>query len=141
MHTLSLEPDPSETDIHSAIWKGLREFNEQHTGPAPARPLAVFVRDEAGVALGGLEAQLRWSWLYIENFWLPEGLRGQGLGSQLLHSAEQFAVEQGCVGSYLDTFEFQALPFYERHGYTVFGVLEGFPPGFRRYSLQKRLVP
>jgi hypothetical protein len=39
----------------------------------------------------------------------------------------------------LDTFEFQALPFYERRGYRVFGTLDGFPPGYRRFYLQKSL--
>ena len=58
-----------------------------------------------------------------------------------LRAAEQFALEHGCPGSYLDTFEFQALPFYERHGYTVFGVLEDYPPGSRRFYLRKVLAP
>jgi hypothetical protein len=32
----------------------------------------------------------------------------------------------------------QALAFYERQGYTVFGVLDDFPPGHRKYFLAKR---
>jgi GNAT superfamily N-acetyltransferase len=141
MPTVSVELDPSEDEIRSAIWAGLRAYNEQHAGASRIHNFAVFARDETGTAVGGLHGQLRWGWLYVDNFWLPEALRGQGLGSTLLQAAEQLAVERGCTGSYLDTFEFQALPFYERHGYTVFGTLEGYPPPYRRYFLRKALAP
>jgi GNAT superfamily N-acetyltransferase len=139
MAAVSVELAPADEEIRNAIWAGLRVYNETHAGPPGTRPFAVFVRNEAGCAVGGLHGDLRWGWLHVDNFWLPEALRGQGLGSALLRAAEALALEHGCTGSYLDTFEFQALPFYERHGYTVFGALDGFPPGFKRYFLQKRL--
>jgi hypothetical protein len=45
------------------------------------------------------------------------------------------------VGVYLDTFEYQARPFYEKLGYDVFGTLDGYPPGYRQYHLAKRFPP
>jgi hypothetical protein len=54
--------------------------------------------------------------------------------------AEQHARDQrGCIGARLDTWGFQAKPFYEALGYTVFGVLEDYPPGETEYLLAKRL--
>ena len=47
--------------------------------------------------------------------------------------------ERGCIGVRLDTWGFQAKPFYEKQGYTVFGVLEDYPPGETEYQLAKRL--
>ena len=41
--------------------------------------------------------------------------------------------------AWLDTYDFQARPFYERHGYAVFGELDGFPNGHRRWFMRKRL--
>ena len=140
MPTVSVQLDPSEEEIRTAIWIGLRAYNVQHAGASDTRSFAVFARDETGLAVGGLHGQLRWGWLHVDNFWLPEALRGQGLGSALLCAAEQLALQHGCTNSYLDTFEFQALPFYERHGYTIFGVLNGYPPGHRRFYLQKALA-
>jgi len=46
--------------------------------------------------------------------------------------------EQGRV-IWLDTFSFQARPFYERLGFSLFGALAGYPPGSARHFLVKRL--
>jgi hypothetical protein len=50
---------------------------------------------------------------------------------------EQWGWLSGC----LSTFEFQALPFYEEHGYSTFGTLEDFPTGtgFCRFFMRKNL--
>ena len=44
------------------------------------------------------------------------------------------------VCAWLDTFEFQARGFYERLGYTCFGRLEDYPPGFARYFMKKTMT-
>ena len=59
----------------------------------------------------------------------------------MMKLAEEEAIRRGCVGAWLDTHSFQARPFYEKLGYTVFGVLENFPPGHTRYYLRKSLAP
>jgi hypothetical protein len=53
--------------------------------------------------------------------------------------AESEAVARGCHGAWLDTFEFQARPFYERLGYVCFGELEDYPVGSARYFMRKLL--
>ena len=60
-------------------------------------------------------------------------------GSALLRQAECLARDAGCVAVKLDTYEFQAKPFYEKAGYVVFGILEGFPANTCTYYLQKAL--
>jgi len=136
--SLEIELTPGPDDLR-VVRDGLREFTDLHAGPVNARPFGVFARDPEGRVLGGLEGELRWTWLFIAHLWLPEGLRGRGLGSALLERAESFAREHGCIGVYLDTLEFQALEFYQHRGYSIYGVLEGFPPGSQRFHLQKRL--
>jgi GNAT superfamily N-acetyltransferase len=88
---------------------------------------------------GGLIAFRLYRWLFVKEFWLPEDLRGGGLGAALMARAESEAAAMGCVGVWLDTFSFQARPFYERLGYRVFGTIEDFPPGHARHYLSKRL--
>ena len=100
---------------------------------------AQIIDDEAGKTLGGLSGVTYWRWLYIQLFWLPEPLRGAGLGSEILASAEAEARARGCVDVWLDSFSFQAPGFYQRHGYRSFGTLDDYPPGQRRVFLTKRL--
>ncbi|MBN1956240.1 MAG: GNAT family N-acetyltransferase, partial [Anaerolineae bacterium] len=63
----------------------------------------------------------------------------RGHGHRLLTAVEDEARRRGAKYAHLDTFSFQAPDFYEQHGYRVFGELEDFPPGHRRYYFTKRL--
>ena len=132
------EPSPQPDELATAR-AGLEAYNRQYAPDDAYEPLTLFVRDAHGTLVGGLLGVFYWSWLYVDILWLSEEIRAQGYGSRLLAEAERMAVERGCVGVQLDTMSFQALPFYERHGYTVFGALDNFPPGHRKYFLQKPL--
>jgi hypothetical protein len=56
-----------------------------------------------------------------------------------MQELERRAAERGCPHAWVDTFSFQARPFYERLGYRVFGVLPDYPTGHERYFLCKAL--
>ena len=95
--------------------------------------------DDNGVAVGGLAGWSTFDWFFVVGLFVPEALRGQRLGSELIGRAEAYAREQGLIGVWLDTFDFQARGFYEKLGYTVFGTLDDHPVGGRRFFLKKRL--
>jgi GNAT superfamily N-acetyltransferase len=136
---LTLELDPGEAE-RLAIHDPMIAFNERQTGrPAGFRLLAVTIRVDDGAPQGGLYGHVLHDWIYVEYLIVPESLRGQGLGSRLMQMVEDYAREQGLAGVWLDTFEFQSRGFYEKRGYTVFGVLHDHPRGSRRYFLSKRL--
>ena len=129
-------PPPAERE---AILRPLRAYNEMHGGPLGYRTLAALLRDlESGKTIGGLWAASAYDWLHIELLFIPEELRGEGLGTRLVRQAEAIALERGLIGVWLDTFEFQALGFYQKRGYEVFGVLPDYPRGQRRFFLRKR---
>jgi len=121
------------------VVRGLLAFNEDRLGPANERPVKFVARDSTGVVVGGILGHTRWRWLYIAKLWVDEGARGHGLGRRLMAAAEDLALSRGCTDVSLDTFEYQARPFYEKLGYELFGTLEGYPPGSRQYYLRKRL--
>jgi len=56
-------------------------------------------------------------------------------------AAEAEARKRGCDNAHCDTFDFQALPFYQKLGYETFGHLEDYPANHVRYFLRKRLSP
>lgn len=132
--TLHEHPSPGDERV---VLDGLLAFNVGFLGDPGHVPIRLFVRDDAGAVLGGLLGHVRWRWLYVAKLWLPEALRGRGHGSRLLREAETYARARARVGASLDTFEYQALPFYRRHGYEVVGRLDGFPPGYCQYILRK----
>ena len=139
-YRISSEPEAEAAD-RRVIAAGLRAYNEVYTGPLNHRPVCLFLRSSEGEILGGLTGYRVWGWLHVDLLWVSEDLRGQGYGSRLLEEAEEEAIRDGCTHAFLDTFDFQALPFYERQGYQRFGVLEGFPlPGHRQFHLRKDLA-
>jgi GNAT superfamily N-acetyltransferase len=132
---ISVSANPTE-DERAAIIGGLIAYNDARATPARHEELAVVVR--AGQAVvGGLLGHTSWSWLFIRQLWLAEGFRGSGLGGALLRAAEAEAIRRGCAAAHCDTFDFQALPFYRKLGYEVFGQLSDYPQGHTRFFLRK----
>jgi len=138
-YIISFEENPAEEDIRR-VREGLQDYNRLHVPEDDYRPFTMFLRDPEGNVAGGLLGETYWGWLHVGILWLEETIRRQGYGSQLLDMAEKIAAQRGCRGVHLDTMSFQALPFYERHGYKIFGVLEDLPPGHRKFFLSKILV-
>lgn len=136
--SISVESDPRASDI-ATLAHGLTQHALPTTGVAGFQPLAVFARDRAGAVVAGVQGTVNWTWLHVALFWISDELRHQGLGSRLLHSIEDAARQRGCKAAHLDTFSYQARPFYERRGYTLFATLDDYPPGHQRFFLRKTL--
>jgi len=101
--------------------------------------ISVVLRNDEGQIVAGLTGKTWWGWLDVNRLWVDEGLRGQDIGTELIHKAEEIARERGCHSSLLDTMDFQARPFYEKLGYKVFTELNDFPKGHVRFYLSKKL--
>ena len=121
-----------------AVVKGIMDFNEKKTGLVPDYIWA-FMRDKKNRVVGGVLAYTLGDWLHIELLWVDESFRNKGNGSKLLRMAEDEAVKRGCKHVDLDTMSWQARPFYEKLGYTVFATFDNFPEGYRRHFLKKDL--
>jgi GNAT superfamily N-acetyltransferase len=97
------------------------------------QPLAVLARDGTGQA-GGLRRgarELNWAERLVSLVWVAAGLRGGGIGA-LLAAAEDEGRARGRTRAHLDTFSYQARPFYEKHGWRVFATLDDNPKGHQR---------
>ncbi len=136
--TIIQSESPSEAD-REAILAPLRAYNISHAGDPRIRPVALVLTDEAGEKVGGLWGRCSYDWMFVELLSVPEGHRGGNHGRALMAQAEAIARDHGCVGMWLDTFEFQARGFYEKLGFELFGTLEDHPVGRRRFFLRMRL--
>src|SRR5215475_6443810 len=115
---MTSEPDAGAQDM-GVIENAVNEYNMTVTGDRDWKPIRIFLRDEAGQIHGGITADLWGDWMHIIYLWVSEDLRHGGYGTRLLEAAEKEALAFGCHHAYLETFSFQARPFYERSGYTV----------------------
>lgn len=130
------EPQASEADI-AFVKNSLYEFNMMTMNDHSPKAINLFVRDESNVIYGGVLVNCWGRWAHVDFLWISEVARRQGLGSKLLDMAHERAREFGCIGAYLETFTFQARPFYERFGYKVVGEVEDFPPGHTYFFMAK----
>jgi len=122
------------------IYSGLLAFNSEAYAPPENKQLLILLRESnTGETLGGLHGIWSYNWFYVTMLFLPEALRGQGLGLKLLATAEDYACNQEGTGMWLDTYSFQAPAFYERAGFEKFGELQNFPPGHSRIFYRKLL--
>ncbi len=136
---VSVESNARTEDV-DAVLAGLRAFNVAVIGEPRVEPVHIFLRDAEGAVVGGLTGVIKWRWVYVAILWVAEAYRGKGHGAALLAAAEELGRSRGCLGVHLDTFEYQARPFYEARGYQLFGTLEDYPPGYRQFHLAKRLA-
>lgn len=132
--------DSITAEIEDPISAGLDAFNEAAAGYGDRRPLAVAVRDtETGQILGGAIGRSSLGLLFLDLFYLPESLRGAGLGTQILAMFEEEGRKRGCRSAVLYTISFQAPQFYERRGWLRFGDVPCDPPGTSRVFMMKAL--
>ena len=135
---VAVERSRSSTVSHE-IWKGLLRFNREQVGPTNYQRHVISARDAKGKLLGGLILQSYWRESYIEAFWLSARARRSGIGAELIKEAGRRAKRRGSRLMHLNTYSFQAAPFYEKQGFRRFGKFSGSPKGESRYFYVKRL--
>ena len=117
----------------------IRSYNRSKREVAESEPLNLYVEDEHGEIMAGLVAETFGNWLEIEYLFVKEDLRGQGIGSQLLQQAESEAKKRNCRFAFVNTYQFQAPAFYQKHGYQEVFILKDYPYTGQRHYYQKDL--
>ena len=108
---------------------------------ADSEEFVLKVENENGQVIGGCIAEAyeyHWARVLLEELWVDERYRHQGIGSMIIREVERIAREKGCRVVTLGTASYMARPFYEKHGYTVFTTLKE-ANGYISYSLVKYL--
>ena len=125
--------------MREAIVRPLLAFNNSRASQTEDYcPLVIMLSDaDSGSILGGLWGETNFAYLHVDLLFVPETLRGSGLGRQMMLDAEEEAMARGSRGAWLDTYSFQARGFYERLGFSVFGTIDDFPPGQKRFFMKK----
>lgn len=127
------------TEFADTVKQKIIEFNQAHWQTLKRQNLGLKLQDDDGNLLAGLSGKTFGNWLLIDYLWVDEALRQQHIGSRLLLEAESKAKQRGCQFALLDTLDFQAKPFYERHGYQVQWVQQAYPEIGSKFFMVKVL--
>jgi len=129
----------TESQKSQIIGDLIRSYNRSKREAAESEPLNIYVEDDSGELMAGLVAETFGNWLEIEYLFVKEDLRAQGIGSQLLQQAESEAKKRNCRFAFVNTYQFQAPAFYQRHGYKEVFTLKDYPYTGQRHYYQKDL--
>lgn len=136
--SIRVEQEPNAGEV-AYIERGLYVFEEGRLGSPEHSHFAVFLRDSAGHVQGGVDGHVMWHRLFIKTLWLPESLRGRGLGTRLMTTTEAEARARGCLGMWLTALGDHPRHFYLRLGFVTIGELRDYVGGQSLYTLEKRL--
>jgi GNAT superfamily N-acetyltransferase len=96
-------------EAEAATSAGLDAYNATHFRTPDTATLDVLVRDDdSGEPKGGLLGHTSFGLFFLDAFYLPEELRGAGLGSRIMALAEDEARRRGCTVAVVWTVTFQA---------------------------------
>ena len=129
----------TESQKSQIIGDLIRSYNRSKREVAESEPLNLYIEDEHGEIMAGLVAETFGNWLEIEYLFVKEDIRGQGIGSQLLHQAESEAKKRNCRFAFVNTYQFQAPVFYQKQGYKEVFTLKDYPYIGQRHYYQKDL--
>ena len=129
----------TESQKAQEIGNLIRSYNRSKRETAESEPLNIYVEDDSGELMAGLVAETFGNWLEIEYLFVKEGLRGQGIGSQLLQQAESEAKKRNCRFAFVNTYQFQAPAFYQKYGYKKVFTMKDYPYTGQRHYYQKDL--
>ena len=134
MAVLQVDPNPEDIAI---VRQHLDDHNLLFAYDNNYKKLAMVLRDDDDVVIGGILGGTNSGYLYIDVLWVGEDHGKHGV--RLLNEAEAEAVKSGCKYAHSDTHSLEVLSFFQENGYDVVGELEDIPPGYTRYMLRKVL--
>ena len=129
---------PARADA-AMVDAGLDAFNASAADLDAVRPLACFARRADGTLVGGAIARTWGACCEIQQLWVDEAHRRQGIGRRLVGMVEAEARARGCTLLYLETFSFQCPDLYRALGFEIACAFEGFPDGIVKYTMRKAI--
>jgi len=133
-----LDTDVTEEDA-KILHKGLHKDVVLHVGDGyKGIRIKLIIKDQSGEFVGGLSAWTTLQNLIFDYIWIEKRFRRKGLGRILMLEMEKIARESGCIASQAYCFSFHAPGFFEKMGYKIFAISNGYPPPTTELYLIKK---
>ncbi len=125
-------------DAIKIILDGIKAFNRSHLGVKGIQ-IVIGVLDDDGQIKGGAIAYALKEMLIVDLMWLPDEIRGQGIGRRVIKELENQGRNHNCHFITLDTFTFQSPGFYQKLGFYEYGRVPKYMLGHDRIYYKKEL--
>ncbi len=128
------------SEYEGILVRGISEYAFQEKGLPPIQPFSVFIKNQKLDILGGVSGVTFYGSLYVDSLWIHKTMRRQGWGTKLICEAEQIAIERGVKFMTLHTMDWEGLPFYQKLGYSIEFVRDGYHKNSKMFLLRKNLL-
>lgn len=108
-------------------------------GLSSIRTFSIFIRNQKQDIVGGVSGMFIYGSFYVDSLWVDNTLRQQGWGTKLMQEIEKIGKEHGALFMTVDTMDWQALPFYQKLGYSIEFIREGYAKNSKMFMLRKPL--
>lgn len=130
------EPIAQDGEI---LFEGIRNDAATTKGMERMAPFAIYMKNRNRSVLGGANGVTYYGCLYVDMLWVEDSMRSQGFGTKIMEEAEKIAKERKCSFATVNTMDWEALPFYQKLGYHIEFVREGYDKASKMYMLRKEL--
>lgn len=127
-------------EYEEVLYKGISEEAFRLKGFFPIQTFSIFMKDGNQSVIGGAVGALFYGSLYLDSLWVNAAFRRQRLGTELMKEVELVAKKHKTSFITLNTMDWEALPFYQRLGYSIEFTREGYEKGSKMYLLRKELL-
>lgn len=117
------------------IRNGIVDFNAQIIKEKSSH-FSAFAKDGAQI-IGGALIWEHSDALYIDVLWCNEQYRKQGIGTKIITMIDDAAKNKELLKIFVDTYEFQAQNFYEKHGFYCIGIIPKYLKDYDRIFMRK----
>lgn len=140
----SIVVENSNPHIADQLLEGLQAYNveffKQNGISTEMIPFAICAKDDNGNLIGGLCGLTFASSIHVDYAYVDLAWRGKGIGTSLFNELEVYAKDLGYESIQLFTFEYQAVGFYEKLGYTCVGIIPNWVNNkYHTYFYKKNL--
>lgn len=134
-----LVDETNDERINNTIKQGVLAFNQPYFGVQEAKPFTIYIIDDNKSILCGLYGCHFDKYIRVDMTWVDESYRKKGFGKKLFQKLDEYARQKHCKYIQLDTFDFQAKPFYEKMGFECIGTIPKWVEGYDCHFMRKTL--
>jgi len=121
-------------DFNRSIFPQLNNVDKDK----PDEKICYLMKDKNKIIAGIVGKILKNHLLYVDIIFVEEVFRKQDYATFMLNKLEADAKSRGCYLAFLETMNIEAVSFYEKCGYSIFGKLDDCPcPGICYFWMRK----